>query len=210
MVAPKERPVQFAGPAGMIEGVLHEPPGDSRLGTAVVCHPHPLHQGTMDNKVVHTLARTLATAGFAALRFNFRGVGGSAGGHDDGRGETDDAVAAMHWVRGELGQAPDWLAGFSFGSAVALRAASRQQVGGLITVAPPVLRLGGAVAPSSTTRWLVIQGEEDDVVLADDVVAWVNDQEPRPELALVPGAGHFFHGKLTQLRDLVTDFIADA
>lgn len=164
----------------------------------------------MDNKVVHTLARTFASAGFAALRFNFRGVGASEGSYDDGNGETDDAVAAMDWVAGELGQAPSWIAGFSFGSAVALGAAARRDVRGLVTVAPPVLRLGGAVAPSASTRWLVVQGEDDDVVLAEDVIAWVNDVDPGPELALIGGAGHFFHGKLTQLRSAVAGFIDDA
>lgn len=210
MAAPREKPVEFAGPAGRIEGVLNLPDADGPCPTVVICHPHPLHQGTMDNKVVHTLARAFASAGFAALRFNFRGVGTSEGAYDDGNGETDDALAAMDWVAAELGQAPSWIAGFSFGSAVALRVASRRNVLGLVTVAPPVLRLGGATAPAGPIRWLLVQGEEDDVVLAEDVIAWVNDLEPGPELVLIAGAGHFFHGKLTQLRSAVDGFIADA
>lgn len=210
MAAPREQEVTFAGPAGRVEGILHLPgPGEAR-GSAVVCHPHPLHQGTMDNKVVHTLARTFAAAGFATLRFNFRGVGHSEGEYDDGRGETDDALAAMDWLEAEFGRAPGWVAGFSFGSAVALRVASRRTVTGLVTIAPPVQRLGGATAPPPATRWLLVQGADDDVVLADDVIAWVNDLDPGPELVLVGGAGHFFHGKLTQLRNVVDGFIGDA
>jgi uncharacterized protein len=209
MAAPKEQRVGFDGPVGRIEGLLMEPEGPPSHGV-VICHPHPLHQGTMDNKVVHTLARAFSSLGFAALRFNFRGVGDSAGTHDDGVGETDDALVATEWLAERVGGVPMWMAGFSFGSGVALRAATRRGFAGLVMVAPPVTRMEADDAPVDSPRWLVIQGDADDVVDTDEVLAWVNGRFPAPEMAVLPGAGHFFHGKLTRLRDVVTEFVGDA
>lgn len=176
---------------------------------AVVCHPHPLHDGTMNNKVVHTLARSFAKRGIPAMRFNFRGVGGSAGAYDEGNGEVDDALAMADAMRERFGDRSLWLAGFSFGSFVALGAAARTPCAGLIMVAPPVQRFAFDQALPDCPI-LVVQGDSDEVVDCADVQAWVRGAKPAPRFELLPGVGHFFHGRLTDLRKIVEDFIGDA
>lgn len=209
MATRNEAPLEFDGPAGRIEGVLHATDGEARA-IAVVCHPHPLHEGTMENKVVHTLARTFAAQHIAALRFNFRGVGASAGAYDEGRGETDDALAAIREMRACFGMRPLWLAGFSFGSYVALRAAATEAPAGLVLTAPAVARFDFTQLPLPDCPVLVVQGDADEIADPDAVVAWVNAVLPSPDLVLLPGVGHFFHGQLTTLRDIVTEFVSDA
>lgn len=209
VAAPAEERSTFEGPAGPLEGSLALPDGTPRA-VAVLCHPHPLFEGTMHNKVVHTLARTFAAAGFAALRFNFRGVGDSAGEYDEGKGETDDALAAVAVMRDRFGDLPLWIAGFSFGAYVALRASTRTACAGLVMVAPPAAKFGAAGEAAPDCPWLVVQGDADEVAPPDDVVAWVNGIDPGPELALLPGVDHFFHGKLNLLRETVSEFITDA
>jgi uncharacterized protein len=193
------------GPAGPLEVVAEEARGTPRSSYAIVCHPHPLHGGTMENKVVTTLARAFLAAGVATLRFNFRGVGASAGSYDEGRGEADDgravaAYGAARWPGRRL-----MLAGFSFGAFVALKIAQAAPVELLVTVAPPVDRfdLEGLKAPSA--RWLVIQGDADDVVDPRRVFDWVRGFTPAPSLVVAPGVGHFFHGHLAELREAVTE-----
>ncbi|HET6726287.1 MAG TPA: alpha/beta fold hydrolase, partial [Gammaproteobacteria bacterium] len=149
------RKLTLSGGAGDIEALLDEPRG-APTAIAVVCHPHPLFQGTMHNKVAHILARALTDLGALALRFNFRGVGASAGEHDGGDGETDDAVAVAEWLREQHPALPFWLGGFSFGAMVTLRAASRLQPAALVTVAPPVERLSPFAHPHCP--WLLLQG----------------------------------------------------
>lgn len=185
------------GPAGPIEAALADP-GPSRRGIAVIAHPHPLYGGTMDNKVVTTLARAFEGEGFAAVRFNFRGVGQSAGAFDEGEGETDDAVAVAKWALAALGQSPLWLAGFSFGAAIQARAAERLQPARLVLVAPAVTRVATPSVPEDT---LVIHGERDDVVPLGEVMDWARPQG-LPVL-VIPGGEHFFHGRLPLLRRLV-------
>ena len=185
------------GPAGLIEAALADP-GPSRRGIAVIAHPHPLYGGTMDNKVVTTLARAFEGEGFAAVRFNFRGVGQSAGAFDEGEGETDDAVAVAKWALAALGQSPLWLAGFSFGAAIQARAAERLQPARLVLVAPAVTRVA---TPSVPEDALVIHGERDDVVPLGEVMDWARPQG-LPVL-VIPGGEHFFHGRLPLLRRLV-------
>jgi alpha/beta superfamily hydrolase len=197
----REQPVVFSGPAGTLEGVIDLPAGGNPTLLAVVCHPHPLHGGTMANKVTHTVARAMREQGAAALRFNFRGVGASVGTHDGGVGETDDALAAVAELRARWPGLPLVLAGFSFGAAVALRAAAVAQPDWLLSVAPAVGRvpLAGFAAPACP--WLVLQGDADEVVAAESVLRWVAEAPGRPELAVLPGVGHFFHGQLHQLRE---------
>ena len=120
---PQSQQVSIGGPAGRLEAVVETPADSAPIGAVVVCHPHPQHGGTMRNKVVHTLARAFVRMGFAALRFNFRGTEGSEGQYDDGIGELDDALAALAWMRTEISVGPLWLGGFSFGAAIAIRAA---------------------------------------------------------------------------------------
>jgi len=199
------------GPAGPLECVLEDPQADhdgSASAFAVVCHPHPLHQGTMHNKVAHTLARAALGQGAPALRFNFRGAGRSAGSHDDGRGETDDALAAIDWMRGRHPGAALWLMGFSFGAMVALRAAGPAEAARLVTVAPAVTRFLADHPASPTMPWLLVQGLADEQVDAAAVRAWAAAQAPAPTLLEMPGVSHFFHGHLHELSAAVAGFLA--
>jgi len=190
-----------AGPSGTIECAIDRPAGGAR-GVAVVCHPHPQHGGTMDNKVVQTLARAFTQLGYTAVRFNFRGVGASAGAWAQGPGEIDDALAVVAACRAP-GQ-PLVLAGFSFGAYVVSNAAARltatdaAAVERLVLVGPAASRFDMAAVPPGT---LVIHGELDDVVPLAAVFDWA-----RPlslPVTVVPGAGHFFHGQLSLLKSLV-------
>ncbi len=189
------------GPAGRIEALVSEP--ESAPAVAVLCHPHPQHGGTMNNKVVHTLARTLAGTGFATIRFNFRGVGESEGSYADGRGEVDDARAIIDHARQHWPGLPVWLGGFSFGAMVAIVAAAQQDIAGLVSVAPPVDRMDIAEIVQPRCRWLILIGDEDELVDVDTVVEWVNRLDPGPQLRVLEGVDHFFHGRLIQLGECV-------
>ena len=140
---PTTRRLDIPGPIGNLESIFEFPSDGEILGAAVVCHPHPQHGGTMHNKVAHTLARAFVRSGFAVLRFNFRGTEGSEGEFDHGAGELDDALAAMQWIQDQQPDVPLWLAGFSFGAAIAVRAAVAMPVAGLISVAPAIYRFAG-------------------------------------------------------------------
>jgi hypothetical protein len=201
--------ISIRGPAGELEAIL-ESPGDAEInGVAVVCHPHPQHGGTMHNKFAHTLARSFVRSNFAVLRFNFRGTEGSEGVYDNGVGELDDALAALAWIRQQKVEGPLWLAGFSFGAAIAVRAAVARDVDGLISVAPAIYRFAGNLDAQPDCPWLIIQGDEDELVEIDETVEWLDSLDPGPELLVVPGAEHFFHGRLHELREAVMAFIAD-
>jgi alpha/beta superfamily hydrolase len=205
---PRSQKLLLQGPAGKLESIL-DVPGDAEIvGAAVVCHPHPQHGGTMHNKVAHTLARAFVRSGFETLRFNFRGTEASEGQYDDGIGELDDAIAALDWMRERRPAGPLWLAGFSFGAAIAIRAAVKVEVNGLVSVAPAVSRFANDIADQPKCPWLVVQGDEDELVDIGETLAWLNALEPGPELLLLAGAEHFFHGRLTDVREAVVDFIA--
>jgi alpha/beta superfamily hydrolase len=205
--APRTEEVLIDGPAGRLEGLYERPAAGEPTGAAVVCHPHPVHGGTLQNKVTHTLARAFLACGFATLRFNFRGVGKSEGAFDEGAGELADTVAATRWIADRQRGVPLWIAGFSFGAAIAIKAAGRNSADGLVSVAPAVTRVSGDSAPQPTCPWLVIQGEDDELVDPEETVAWINGLEPGPELLMFPETGHFFHGKLVPLREAVVDFV---
>lgn len=196
------------GPAGALEAVLELPSAVRGEAIAVVCHPHPLHQGTMHNKVAHTLARAALGLGAPALRFNFRGVGRSSGAFADGVGETDDARAAIAWLQARYPGAALWLMGFSFGAMVALRAAPHVPVSRLVTVAPAVDRFRDDHPAPPAAPWLLVQGGADELVDAGSVRSWAERQAPAPDLLLLPGVSHFFHGHLHELRDAVETFLA--
>jgi alpha/beta superfamily hydrolase len=193
-----ERRGSIAGPAGALEVALNVPEGPVR-GIALVAHPHPLQGGTLDNKVVQTLAKTFAALGYAAARFNFRGVGKSDGQFDDGIGETDDALAALAAAKLEFGELPVVLAGFSFGSYVQTRVAHAIAAERLVLIGPAVKRFPIEAVPPDT---IVIHGEEDDVVALADVLAWARPQQL--PIIVFPGCGHFFHGRLPQLQRVIT------
>lgn len=191
-----------AGPAGRIEVAIDQPEGTPR-GVAVIAHPHPLHGGTLTNKVVQTLARAFVLAGWTAVRFNFRGVGRSEGTYDEGRGELDDLLTV---VRAQAPDGPLCLSGFSFGAFVTSHAAAQLQaqrdVQRLVLVGTAASRFSVAPVPSELhLRSLVIHGELDDTVPLASVMDWARPQQ-LPVL-VVPGGGHFFHGQLPLLRELV-------
>jgi hypothetical protein len=194
----------LAGPAGALDCAIDEPAaGTVPRGVVVLCHPHPLHGGTMDNKVVQTLARAFVQLGYRAVRFNFRGVGGSGGAWDEGRGEVDDALAVIAAQRLAAPGLPLALGGFSFGGYVAAQAATRladsQPVERLVLIGPAASRfdLPAHVAPDT----IVIHGEADDVVPLAATLAWARPQVL--PVTVLPGVGHFFHGQLTLLKNLV-------
>lgn len=203
---PRPEILSIPGPAGPLEAIVEDPGGEPPA-FAVVCHPHPLYQGTMRNKVVHTVARAVHRLGAPAVRFNFRGVGASGGAWDEGRGETDDALAVVEWGLQRWPSRPLWLAGFSFGAFVALRAASAARPAALVTVAPPVQRFPVGESPDPACPWLVVQGEADELVDYREVVAWAEARPAAPRIALLPGTSHFFHGRLGDLQDVVREFL---
>ena len=195
------------GPVGLLEAVLEQPDEATATGVVVVLHPHPQHGGTMHNKVAHTLARAFLHSGYAALRFNFRGTEGSEGEFDHGNGEREDAIAAVHWARAQFPGLPVWLAGFSFGAAMGVKAAVTESVDGLVSIAPAITRFADGLETQPDCPWLVVQGDEDELVDVAETVAWVDSLEPGPELLVMQGAEHFFHGRLVELRDAVTEFV---
>ena len=195
------------GPAGDLQALLESPQDLEPTAVAVVCHPHPVHGGTMTNKVAHTLARSFVGVGISALRFNFRGVGKSAGSFDDGQGEVADVLAAVDWLRNEAPDLPLWLSGFSFGAAMAIRASVECDPAGLISVAPAVSRFAGNLDRQPECPWLIVQGDQDELVDVEETIAWVNELEPGPELEVFPETEHFFHGKLVLLRNAVEEFV---
>jgi alpha/beta superfamily hydrolase len=190
----------IAGPAGRIECAVDQPAATVLRGVAVLCHPHPLHGGTMDNKVVQTLARSFVQLGYRVVRLNFRGIGGSEGAWDEGRGEIDDALAVVGAFR--EAQQPLVLGGFSFGAYVASQAAARlpqeSQAERLVLIAPAARNFEVANVPADT---LVVHGEADDVVPLAAVFDWARPQAL--PITVLPGAGHFFHGQLPVLKQIV-------
>jgi len=192
------------GAAGAIEA-LRDPPavGTTAQGVAVIAHPHPLFGGTMDNKVVQTLARAFVTCGWTSVRFNFRGVGGSAGTHDEGRGETEDLLSVIEQA---AAQGPIALAGFSFGAFVTMNALARlwpvREPRQVVLVGTAASRFEVPPLPAPAhDRTLVVHGEQDDTVALGAVMDWARPQTL--PVTVVPGGGHFFHGQLPLLKNLV-------
>lgn len=193
--------LHVAGPAGAIEVAVDQPPGvDTPRGVAVLAHPHPLFGGTMDNKVVQTMARAFLQMGYRTVRFNFRGVGTTEGVHDEGRGESDDLLAVIAAQR-SVGL-PLVLGGFSFGAYVTTLAAARlegtERAERLLLVGPSTQRARPADVPEDT---VVIHGETDDVVPLTATLDWARPQHL--PVTVMPGVGHFFHGQLPRLRQLI-------
>jgi uncharacterized protein len=197
----------IAGPIGNLEGILETPSDADTARVAIVCHPHPVYGGTMTNKVVHMLAKTFNDLGVRTIRFNYRGVGASVGAYDEGRGETLDTLAVVRWANLRWPDAKIWLGGFSFGGAVALRTAAQIQPARLVTVAPAIQRVDVTRVKLRDCPWLIVQGDNDELVNALEVQTWAESLEPKPQFALLPGVDHFFHGRLNELRDVVMRWI---
>ncbi len=195
------------GPAGMIETKVESPP--EPRGLALICHPHPLFGGTNENKVVHTLASTFIRLGYAVLRPNFRGVGASAGIHDDGHGETEDMLAVLDEARRVFGELPIVLAGFSFGAYVQTRVAQMLEDSGpaaqrLVLVGTAAGHVEGArqyATRAVAKDTLVIHGSADTTVPLANVLTWAEPLEL--PVVVVPGADHFFHRRLHLIRDII-------
>ncbi|HET6431799.1 alpha/beta hydrolase [Dyella sp.] len=210
---PAQFPEQAAGffldgPAGPLEVMtdVAARPG-ARRAVAIVCHPNPVQGGTMHNKVVTMVERALRESGLDTVRFNFRGTGESAGSYDEGIGEGDDLAAVAQWVHRVRPDDALWLAGFSFGSYVTIRNAARLHAAALVSIAPPAGRwpFEGFALPDCP--WLVVMGEEDEVVEPQAVFDWVDSLEARPELVRMPETGHFFHRRLMDLRGAVKNAV---
>ncbi len=189
------------GDLGSIEAVWDLPDGVQHRAVAVCCHPHPQHGGAMTNKVIHTVARTLAGLGIPALRFNFRGVGHSDGEYDEGIGEQQDLIKAIEYAKSQYPDHELWLAGFSFGSWIAALQAHKQAPSQLISIAPPVNRFSFDDFVIPDCPWLVVMGDADEVVDPEAVFDWIDELEPQPELIKMEQAGHFFHSRLVDLRE---------
>lgn len=208
---PAPQPCTIDGPAGPLEARVEDPRADGVPASVVgvVCHPHPLFGGTMQNKVVHTVARAMQEAGAPTVRFNFRGVGASGGEHAHGIGEVDDALAVIEWARRHWRCERLWLAGFSFGAAVALQASQSARPARLITVAPPVGRIITQPVAHPACPWLIVQGDRDELVDCATVLRWADAYAAdRPQVVVMRDAEHFFHGRLGELRTVVLQFLA--
>jgi alpha/beta superfamily hydrolase len=206
------------GAAGAIEVASALP--EAPRAVAVIAHPHPLYGGTMDNKVITTLAKAYTDAGIAAYRFNFRGVGATAGEHDEGRGESGDLLRVVAHAQGQLPGLPLHMAGFSFGGAITVRASEHAPFQQMVLVAPGFRRIAetgmgeapdpgdphlGAIGRHTTTNTLVIHGDLDETVPLSDSIAWAAPREV--PVAVVPGGEHFFHRKLHILREIVARWV---
>jgi len=202
----RETPLFIQGPVGQLEALLLEVP--DAQGVALVCHPNPVQGGTMLNKVVSTLQRTARDGGYHTLRFNYRGVGASAGSHDMGTGEVDDAEAVAAWLQEKYPNLPVTLLGFSFGGFVAAALGARLEAQGrvpskLFMIAPAVHRLTAETPSASQCPLVVIQPDTDEVIEPQAVYDWSANLGRAHELLKVAECGHFFHGKLTDLKDLL-------
>lgn len=207
-----EKEFFIAGPAGQIQATCHKPDEQGILidqkRVAIICHPHPQHGGTMDNKVVTTLMRCYRDLGIAVVRFNFRGVGKSQGEFDAGRGEFDDLIAVVNQAINEFPEHHLMLAGFSFGSSIAARASySVPLLSHLCLVAPPVERYEYDRDGRFNVPACVIQGDKDERVVAQGVYDWCAGLESPVELIRYADASHFFHGYLTQMKQDLTQHL---
>jgi alpha/beta superfamily hydrolase len=189
--------VFIEGGAGRIETVLDRP-DNAPLGIALVAHPHPLYGGTLDNKVVQTLARTFVELGYVSLRPNFRGVGASEGVHDEGRGETEDLLLVVAHAAKDFVELPLVLAGFSFGAAVQTQVAQRTNPHRVVLVGVAVGRFPSETVPSDT---IVIHGERDETIPLAKVLDWARPQDL--PVVVIPGADHFFHLRLNLIKSIV-------
>ena len=217
--------IEIPGPEGKLVAKQFIPHDMPAKGIFIVSHPHPLHGGTMNNKVVTTLARLGRELGLISITFNFRGVGGSEGVYAQGLGEQDDLRAVITWAKAQTPHLPIWLGGFSFGAYVSAAVATQEAPACLISICPPVDRFDFVIAspcthitphpPSAPTPareeghaispggypWYIVQTEDDEVVDAKAVIAWAKTLKPQPTLITLPTGGHFFHGQLLTLRD---------
>ena len=206
----QEQEIAVEGEAGIIEAKISAPAiENSAHAVAIICHPHPLHEGTMDNKIVVTIARTLTNIGIPCIRFNFRGVGKSVGEYGEGVGEVRDLETIIDYVKRNFPGHELWLAGFSFGGYIAIKTAQTHSIEQLITVAPAVRMFEMVEVEHPNCPWLIIQGEADDIVPCRDIAAWAEKITPQPDIKIFPEVGHFFHGHLNDLKISIEQHLAN-
>jgi len=200
--------ILLTGAVGNIEAIIdHQQDMINDDYIAVCCHPHPQHGGAMGNKVIYTASRVLATCGLISIRFNFRGVGKSEGEYADGIGEQADLAAVVDWCRIEYSQRKLILCGFSFGAYISALQSEKLNADVLISIAPPIGRIEFTGFKPPKYPWLIIQGDEDELVDAGKVECWAGQFSKPPQLIMMPKTSHFFHGKLAELRSNIESFI---
>lgn len=202
----KEEVILLPGPCGVLEARYFE---GSLTDVGILCHPHPLHQGTMNNKVVTTAIRAWQALGLSTLRFNFRGVGSSQGQYGEGVGEQADLLSVVEWIRKRLPQARLWLGGFSFGSWIALKTSNEVSPAGLITIAPALRLLDFSSLQLPQCPWLIIQGSADELVPLETFEEWAHSigEKRAVEVEVLEGASHFFHGRLPEIAECIQSFM---
>ena len=200
----KSETLLILGPVGNLEIRIKPCAQDVDSGKAVVIsHPHPLYGGTMNNKVVTTMERAFSSLGYTTVAYNFRGVGESEGEYDNGIGEQVDLITVLDWLSSKYQISHTVLAGFSFGSYVSLNALAKCKVDAICTVAPPVGLYDFSVINDVDIPWSLIQGGQDEVVSAQEILDWAMNQENKPDIYWRDGASHFFHGELVWLRKII-------
>lgn len=198
------------GPAGDLESLVY--PVENSRAVAIICHPHPLFQGTMYNKVIYTLSRAFHHAGITAVRFNFRGVGKSEGSFGHSVGEIEDLEAVISWVKQATPEVEFYFAGFSFGAYIAAAGAAKEPCKQLFSIAPAVTHQPYATLPPLSNPWLVVQGEEDEIISSQAVYDWyerAKNYHHALSLIKLPEATHFFHGQLNLLRTIIENHIVE-
>ncbi|SDY92979.1 alpha/beta hydrolase [Nitrosomonas sp. Nm58] len=204
MKAPTEHKLFVKGPTGKLETIVLVPASKPR-GIAIIAHPHPLYQGNMDNKVVYILSKALLESGYLTVKFNFRGVGASEGSHAEGIGEIDDVLAVTQSIRHqydiESDHLPLLLAGFSFGGAIQAYVAQQLNPEKLVLIAPSVARMKAPPVVDHADSVFIVHGSLDDIVSLQSVLDWATPQTI--PITVIPGAEHFFHGKLAILKQVI-------
>lgn len=201
---PSTQTLLIPGPSGLLECAINLPASGNPKAIALIAHPNPVQGGTMDHKIVHTLARTFLQMDYATVRFNYRGVGQSQGTFDNGEGEVDDAETVLNYAQTHLGLEKTVLAGFSFGGFIQVELINRLVVQGnanaihaMVLVGPAVVRFPMRDIPEEL-NCLILQGEDDDIIPTPDVMLWAKRQ--KRSVVVFPECGHFFHGRLMELQ----------
>lgn len=212
MIHEKDKLLWIEGPSGKLEAVVDSPQGinNTQKWVAMICHPHPLHGGNMNNKVVTTLSRSFQESGAYSVRFNYRGVGQSDGTYGDFWGEVEDALAILNWIKQTFPDHQIALGGFSFGARLAMYIAQQQPVDRLITIAPALHLINYDLNMVFDFPWLLVLAWEDEVVETGGVLDWCRTLKIKPELWCLPGASHFFHGKLVYLKKKLVHYLLNS
>ena len=208
----KQQRFLIDGPSGGLEVLTSSPSAVAKPSyentVCIICHPHPEQGGTMDNKVVYTLAKVMDDLGIKSVRFNYRGVGQSVGQYDHGNGEQKDLLAVVEWVTTVLPRADIWLGGFSFGGFVSLKASGQINPKQIISIAPAAGQPYFKNISEILCPWIYVQGDKDDVVLPHNAYDWIDTLKHKPHLIRMADAGHFFHNKLIDLKKILLNYFS--